>query len=279
VEGEARSGLHEQGESMRARGAVLAVVMGGLLAGGCIQGQRTIKVNADGSGTVVDTTKLIGMAAAMKDMGEKPNAQAKVNREADLKKKAAAQGLTFVSAETGTDGAEKVTYSFKDVTKTTMNRSAEMPNEKKDEKEEAAKKEELLTFRMARAGDKSTLTVVVPKDAPADKKADGEKKDAKPSNPEEEKQAMAMMKGMMAGLKLSTVVEVNGKIVKTTAPYPPQGSAVTLMEMDFDQMGDDGLARLAALSDQPNPPTPEQLKGLKGVKFTEGEIVIEFSGK
>jgi hypothetical protein len=264
---------------MRARGAVLAVVTGGLLAGGCIQGQRTIKVNADGSGTVVDTTKLIGMAAAMKDMGEKPNAQAKVNREVELKKKATAQGLTFVSSETGADGAEKVTYSFKDVTKTTMNRSAEMPNEKKDEKEEAAKKEELLTFRMARAGDKSTLTVVVPKEAAADKKADGEKKDAKPSNPEEEKQAMAMMKGMMAGLKLSTVVEVNGKIVKTTAPYPPQGSAVTLMEMDFDQMGDDGLARLAALSDQPNPPTPEQLKGLKGVKFTEGEIVIEFSGK
>ena len=51
------------------------------------------------------------------------------------------------------------------------------------------------------------------------------------------------------------------------------------MEMDFDQRGDDGLERLAALSDQPNPPTPEQLKGLKGVKFTEGEVVIEFSGK
>lgn len=260
---------------MRTKGAVLAVAMGGLLAGGCIQGQRAIKVNADGSGTVVDTTKLIGMAAAMKDMGNSSNAQAKVNHEADLKKKATAQGLTFVSAETAADGTEKVTYSFKDITKATINRSADMPNQK-DEKEAAPNKQDALTFRLARSGNTSTLTVVVPKDKPVEKKADAPKK---PSNPEEEKQAMAMMKGMMAGLKLSTVVEVNGKIVKTTAPYPAQGSTVTLMEMDFDQMGEDGLERLSKLSDQPNPPTPDQLKGLKGVKFTEGEIVIEFSGK
>lgn len=263
---------------MRTRGAVVAVAMGGLLAGGCIQGQRAIKVNADGSGTVVDTTKLIGMAAAMKDMGNSSSAQAKVNREAALKKKAAAQGLTFVSIVTGADGGETVTYSFKDVTKATIDRSADMPNEK-DEKDAPAGKDELLTFRLARSGNTSTLTVVVPKDKPAEKKADAEKKDTKPSSPEEEKQAMAMMKGMLAGLKLSTVVEVNGPIVKSTSPYPPQGSTVTLMEMDFDQMGDDGLARLAALGDQPGPPTPEQLKGLKGVKFTEGEVVIEFSGK
>ena len=263
---------------MRRTGAVLGVVVGGLLAGGCIQGQRAIKVNADGSGTVVDTTKLIGMAAAMKDMGNTSTAQAKVNREVEIKKKAAAQGLTFVSIENGADGVEKVTYSFKDITKATLSRSAEMPNQK-DEKEASAGKDDLLTFRMARTGNTATLTVVVPKDKPSEKKSDTDKKDAKPSSPEEEKQAMAMMKGMMAGLKLSTVVEVNGRIVKTTAPYPPEASTVTLMEMDFDQMGDDGLARLAALSDQPGPPTPEQLKGLKGVKFTEGEIVIEFSGK
>jgi hypothetical protein len=262
-------------------GAVSAVVMGGLLAGGCIQGQRAIKVNADGSGTVVDTTKLIGMAAAMKDMGgSSSTAQAKVNREVELKKKATAQGLTYVSIENTPDGTERVTYSFKDITKTAMNRSAEMPNEKKDEKAAADSKDELLTFRMARSGGTSTLTVVVPKDKEkpkADKPADA--KPAKPPNPEEEKQAMAMMKGMMAGLKLATVVEVNGKIVKTTAPYPPEGSTVTLMELDFDQMGEDGLNKLSKLTDQPGPPTPEQLKGLKGVKFTEGEIVIEFSGK
>jgi hypothetical protein len=263
---------------MRRSGAVLAAAVSGLLAGGCIQGQRSIKVNADGSGTVVDTTKLIGMAAAMKDMGNTSTAQAKVNREAALKKKATAQGLTFVSAATDADGVEKVTYSFQDITKTSINRSADMPNEK-DEKDSASSKDERLAFKMARAGNTSTLTVVVPKDKPAEKKEGDKKEAAKKSSPEEEKQAMAMMKGMLSGLKLATVIEVNGKIVKTTSPWPAQGSTVTLMEMDFDQMGEDGLERLAALSDQPNPPTPEQLKGLKGVKFTEGEVVIEFSGK
>lgn len=264
---------------MRTRGAVLAVVVGGLMAGGCIQGQRAIKVNADGSGTVVDTTKLIGMAAAMKDMGDSSSAQAKVNREVELKKKAAAQGITFVSIENTPDGAERVTYSFKDITKATLNRSAEMPNEKKDEKEAASGKDDLLTFRLVRAGDKSTLTVVVPKDKDKPGEKAGEKKDAKAPSPEEQKQAMAMMKGMMSGLKITTVVEVAGRIVKTTSPYPPEGSTVTLMEMDFDQMGDEGLMKLAEMGDQSGPPTPEQLKGVKGVKFTEGEIVIEFTGK
>jgi hypothetical protein len=127
---------------MRRAGAVVAVVVGGLLAGGCIQGQRAIKVNADGSGTVVDTTKLIGMAAAMKDMGNSSSAQAKVNREAALKKKATAQGLTFVSVATDADGVEKVTYKFADITKTQLNRSAEMPNEK-DEKEAAGAEDRL----------------------------------------------------------------------------------------------------------------------------------------
>lgn len=259
---------------MRRTGAVLAMVMGGLMAGGCIQAQRTIKVNADGSGSVVDTAKLMGMAAAMKDMGDQ-SAQAKVNKEAAAKKKAAAQGLTFVKSET-VDGVETTTYTFKDISQVKISTSPAFPNEKDEEKD--AKKDDPLTFKLARSGNKSTLTVVVPKDKPAEKK-DGEKAEKKKSSPEEEKQAMAMMKGMMAGLRIATVVEVNGAIAKTTAPYPPQGSTVTLMEIDFDQLGEDGFKKLSELEDQPGPPTPEQLKGLKGVKFTEGEVVIEFSGK
>ena len=258
---------------MRTKGAYLALAMGGLMAGGCIQAQRTIKVNADGSGTVVDSVKLIGMAAAMKDMGDS-SAQAKVNKEAAIKKKAAAQGLTYVSTETAEDGAEKVTYSFKDITKASISSSPAFPNEKSDDKEKTSK-DDPLTFRMARSGDKSTLTVVVPKDKPAEKKAGEAEK--KKSTPEEEKQAMAMMKGMMAGLKIATVVEVNGKIVKTTAPHAPEGSTLALMEIDFDKLGEDGFKKLAEMEDQSGPPTPEQLKGLKGVKFTEGEVVIEFT--
>jgi hypothetical protein len=259
---------------MRRTGAVLAMVMGGLMAGGCIQAQRTIKVNADGSGSAVDTAKLMGMAAAMKDMGDQ-SAQAKVNKEAAAKKKAAAQGLTFVKSET-VDGVETTTYTFKDISQVRISTSPAFPNEKDEEKD--AKKDDPLTFKLARSGNKSTLTVVVPKDKPAEKK-EGEKAEKKKSSPEEEKQAMAMMKGMMAGLRIATVVEVNGAIAKTTAPYPPQGSTVTLMEIDFDQLGEDGFKKLSELEDQPGPPTPEQLKGLKGVKFTEGEVVIEFSGK
>ena len=96
----------------------------------------------------------------------------------------------------------------------------------------------------------------------ADKPADA--KPAKPPNPEEEKQAMAMMKGMMAGLKLATVVEVNGKIVSDHRALPARRLDGHADGADFDQMGEDGLNKLSKLTDQPGLPTPEQLEGPQG---------------
>ena len=237
-----------------------------LLAAGCMQGQRVIKVNADGSGTIVDTVKLgeqaKGMLASMESMDKTPAAEKKAKKDAKLKAQAAAmgEGVTFVSRSDTKDGAEQITYSFKDISKIKVD-TAPSPSDN-----DSTSKEDPLTFRFAKHGGNSVVTVVFPKN----KAADAAKE---PPKPEELQQAMAMMKGMMAGLKMKTLLQVNGTVVKTNSPYAA-GSDVTLMEVDFDQLDEAGLKKLAASGK--DMPSPAELKGVKGLKMNDGEVSVEF---
>jgi hypothetical protein len=243
-----------------------------LLSVGCFQGQRTFKVNADGSGTIVDTTKLgeqaKGMLAGMEEMDKSSPAEKAAKKKAKLAEKAAAmgEGVTYVSTVSGKDG-DVVTYAFKDITKV---RASSMPSPD----DSATSKDEPLTFRFTKsAAGNSVLTVVSPKEKPADPAAKAEAKPKK--KPEEIQQEITMMKGMMAGLKIKSVVEVNGKIVKTSSAYAV-GPAVTLMEMDFDALD---MAALQKLSEggPGGPPTPAMMKGIKGIKVSDPEVTIEFA--
>lgn len=254
------------------RASRLMLVPALLALTGCMQGTRLIKLNADGSGTIVDTVKMgeqaRGMMASMQEMDKSTPAEKKAKKDAKLKAQAAAmgEGVTLVSNATDKDGLEKTVYSFKDISKIKLDTTPSS-----SEGGESSGKEDPLTFRMAKSGGNSVLTVVIPKDKPADTS----KPKAAPK-PEEEQQAINMMKGMLAGLKISTQVEVNGKLVKTSSPWSA-GSLVTLMEIDFDQIDPAGLKKLAASG--ADKPTADQLKGVKGLKVQEGEVTVEFSGK
>jgi hypothetical protein len=249
------------------RSARLALVPAVLMTAACFQGQRVVKINADGSGTVVDTVKLgeqaKSMMAAMEEMDKSTPAQKKTKKEASYKEKGTAMGMTFVSLESLPDGSTRTTYSFKDVTAIKITPMPTLDSEKQD------KTEDPLAFKFTK-GANPVLTVVHPKPkAPASPAA---KKPA--PKPEEIQQQITMMKGMMAGLKMSFQVQPNGKLVKTSSPYV-NGNTVTLLEMDFDQLDEASLKKMATSSD--GPPSADILKGLKGVKATEGEVTIEFS--
>jgi len=251
------------------RSARLALVPAVLLTAACFQGQRVVKINADGSGTIVDTVKMgdqaKSMMAAMEEMDKSTPAEKKTKKETKFKERATAMGLTFVSNENTPDGGQRTTYSFKDVTTIKIGQTPTMENEKED------KSESPLTFKFAKAGGNSVLTVVHPKP-----KADASPKAKKEApKPEEVQQALAMMKGMMAGLKMSFQVQTGGKLVKTSSPFVT-GNTVTLMEMDFDQLDEASLRKLAA-ADKEGPPPLDLLKSLKGVKATDGEVTIEFA--
>jgi hypothetical protein len=251
------------------RASRLMLVPALLAAAGCMQGQRLIKVNADGSGSIVDTVKLgdqaRSMMASMQEMDKSTPAEKKAKKDAKLKAQAAAmgEGVTFVSTGADKDGTEKTIYSFKDISKIKIDTTPTPADAG-----ESSSKDDPLTFRFARNGANSLLTVVIPKDKPSDPS-----KPKTTPKPEEEQQAITMMKGMLAGLKVATQVEVNGKLVKTSSPYVA-GPLVTLMEIDFDQIDPAGLKKLA--SSGQDKPSATQLKGVKGLKLQDGEVTIEF---
>jgi hypothetical protein len=250
----------------------LLVVPFVLILAGCFQGQRTFKVNADGSGTIVDTVKLgeqaKGMLSGLEEMDKSSPAEKAAKKKAKQTEKAAAmgEGVTFVSHVTGKDGSDVTTWAFKDITKVKV---SGMPSPD----DSTTSKEEPLVFKLTKSGANSVLTIVSPPDKPADPNAPAKPK----KKPEELQQEITMMKGMMAGLKVKSVVEVNGKVVKSSSPHAV-GSAVTLMEMDFDALDMPALQKLSEGAPGGGPPTPAQMKGIKGVKVSDPEVTIEFTG-
>jgi len=82
-----------------------------------------------------------------------------------------------------------------------------------------------------------------------------------------------MMKMMMKGLYVDVTLNVNGRIVKTNAPYV-DGSRVTLMQLDFDKL----LADDAALLKLSSAKDIKSLAGVPGLKVVaEPKVTVEFS--
>ena len=246
------------------------------LLAGCIQGERIIKLNADGSGTIEDTVnwgeKAKSLRSAMESMDQTPAPQKAAKRKEKLATLATrmGEGVTLVSSDELKGGAgEKTVYAFKDVSKLKV---ACFPSDSMDDpgKSESSP----LMFRLARQGATSVLTVAEPPSAKsASKKGDPAKKPTK----EEQAQATAMMKTMMAGLKVACRVQVPGSVTKASGATP-SGSMVTLVDIDFDQLASDeaALAKVATMEGEPD---PKALAGIKGLKMPTGDVTIEFSAR
>jgi hypothetical protein len=249
-----------------------------LVAVGCFQGQRVIKVNSDGSGTVTDTMTLGEQARAMlsglSEMDKSTPAEKKAKKDAKLKALAEAMGpgVSIAAYEPSVkDGPEKVTYAFKDISKIKLDvMPSNTDNDSKSEDKEP------LTFRFEKKGGNSVVTVLGAGPKPGDKKASPAAKDDAAAKAADA--GMAMMKTMMKGLKVTTVLEVNGKIAKTNAANV-EGPRVTLLDLDFDQITSDDATfkKFSQMGDDPKNMDPATLAGLKGIKVqTVPEVTVEF---
>jgi hypothetical protein len=243
-----------------------------LVTAGCFQGQRTFKVNADGSGTIVDTVKLgeqaKGMLEGMEQMDQSPAAEKAAKKKAKYAEAAAAlgEGVTYVSTVSAKDGSEVTTYAFKDINKL---HAVGMPNPDAS----STSKSDPISFKLAKnAAGNSVLTVTA-----APKKAAEPAPKAAPKKPEETAQEIAMMKGMLGGLKIKSVVEVNGRLIKSSSPNTA-GSAVTLMAIDFDALDAAALQKMAAMGPG-SAPTPDMMRGIKGITVSDDVVTIEFAAK
>ena len=255
---------------------LLALLPAVLVTVGCFQGQRTIRVKADGSGTITDTLVLGEQMKAMMAMADAQpkdkEAQAKEKAKNEASAQAMGPGVTFVSEEKTATGIKSV-YAFKDISTVKVGVS---PGPDSGDSP-GGKKEQPLTFKLARQGSKSVLTIVQPQPA----KAEAPPADA-PAGMQDMGMAMwSMMKPMMKGLVIKTVLEVEGALVKTNSPYAA-GSAVTLLELDFDKITADeaNFKKFTKAGEDPSTLDPKLLQGVKGIKVSPAtEITVEFTGK
>jgi hypothetical protein len=81
-----------------------------------------------------------------------------------------------------------------------------------------------------------------------------------------------MMKMMMKGLFVDITLNVDGRIVKTNAPFV-EGSRVTLLQIDFDKL----LADQAALTKLQGATDLKSLANVPGLKvIPDPKVTIEF---
>ncbi|HYR58108.1 MAG TPA: hypothetical protein VEO95_05745 [Chthoniobacteraceae bacterium] len=260
----------------------------------CLQEEKVINLNTDGSGTIEETMVMNKeIIAQMKQMAEGFGALAQgkgkagaaaapfqVMDEAKLRDAAAGmgEGVTFVSAKpvsTATGEGFSAVYAFTDINKLKVDQNpgenlggANNPAVKLGGK---AKKEP-VSFEFTK-GAPATLTVKLPQ--PKERDLSKERAQA----PEQgQDMAMMMMQQMFKDMKVALAIEVAGRIVQTNAEYK-DASRVTLLELDFNKV----LAnpeKFKALS-QAQPKTIAEaktlMKGVDGIKAeTQPSVTIKF---
>jgi len=141
---------------------------------------------------------------------------------------------------------------------------------------------QFLTFALAPQGADRVLTIGFPEPKlPAGNGDAAKVTTTLPTDPATLQQ-LAMFKQMLAGAHFNISVQPAGKLVKTNSPYV-QGSRVTLLDVDFDQLvkDDAAIAKLQALQGVTSiDEARTKLKDVPGLKFPlEKTVTIEFAPK
>lgn len=264
-----------------------AALLPALVLGGCIQSATIVKVNADGSGTIDNQTVMTSTALAQlrQFSGAFGGASAKpVDPFSEEQARALAtqmgEGVTLVtSAPLKTAAAEgrSSVYAFRDITKIRINQAPPTPDGASIRAGGVGiggSQASLVTIDLART---AAGTVLLTLHTPGDPlTALTSQAGARPGTQIPAEQ-MAMMRQMLAGLRIALRVEPMGRVVRTNSPYV-DGRTVTLFDIDVDSL----LKDEAAFSSLQNAKTPAEtadaLKNVPGVKIAaERDITIEFA--
>jgi hypothetical protein len=279
--------------------AALTILLGA--ASGCVTSDTLVKLNPDGSGTVVQktlmSTEVISQLTAMMQGfaqqmtgNQQPQQEPKMPElfnEKDARSRALkmGEGVTFVSSrkikQEGMEGQE-ATYAFSDVTKLKLSEKPETPSVPGLKTNSSGGGGE-TTFRFSRLPNgHSVLTAVFGKRT--SKKASSEETEA--SSPQSSKstktptaEQLEQVKKFFAGFRIGMAVEVQGTLVNTNSVHR-EGEKVTLLEMDFSELlsNETLMQQAAAIKGQNLEEAKELLKGLKGFKINlDPEVMIEFS--
>ncbi len=253
-------------------------VLTALVLPSCLQQATTIRLNKDGSGTIVEETTFgAQMAAMLGGLGGLGGDQAKDPMKdlasLDKAKERAAklgEGVTVEKAEAievnGNKGA-RVTYHFADINKLKFSASGGLQNAMPAMPgAPAADKpvEKPTTFKYA----DGTLTLTLPDQEKPAAPAGDKKPDPAAGDDAQAEQMEAMMKPMLADMKVSLKLVIEPGIAETNATNV-DGNTITLMEMDMSKVlkNPDAFKKLKGVDQSDQAKAMEALKGFDGVKM------------
>jgi len=257
---------------------IISVIAMSLLAG-CFQVSTVVRVNPDGSGTVVETMLLSKkMISQMNEMmqgfaGENAAKPEPIELFEPAKLKAEAvkmgEGVSYLSgekSETAEYSGYTATYAFMDINKLKLNqKSNESAGGTGGQKAPSLP----ILFHFSK-GPPATLTVDQPKEKTSVKAAEAPEKDAESPQAgkgvmtdEEAKQLVEMFMGM----KMVLAIEVNGSIVETNATHR-DGSRITIVDFDLAKLGSSlpQLEKLKRLKESSAADAKELMKDFPGMK-------------
>ncbi|MEO5821836.1 MAG: hypothetical protein ABIT71_15140 [Vicinamibacteraceae bacterium] len=260
--------------------AIALVVVAAVLSSACFQSETVIRVKADGTGTIEQTNlankELLGMAAGMAKQAVQnaggtggvgstsPNLDniGDLFDEAKIREQASSfgSGVRYVSSapltQDGLSGV-KATFAFDDV---------RLLNLSNPRGASSATPTPPLRFELVAAdAGGSTLRVRLPQGRAATDDAvppaAAETAAPKPDLPPE---ALAMVRNMFKGARMTVAIEVEGAIVTTDAPQR-DGRRVTIFAVDFEQLLSDPSKFAALQSMKPGTDFATVRKALEGV--------------
>jgi len=257
----------------------LASAISALVLSSCFQHEMTITLNKDGSGTLVEESRMSGAMLAMlgqfaaglgdeEGAAQDPTADLLSEENANERAKQLGEGVTVAKiepVEVGDAKGARVTYAFKDINQLKVDLGSGMNSlPSGDAAEEEEKKENPIDLNYQ----DGKLTVKMPK---PEKPEDAQEVEA----PDE--QAMEMMKQMFTDMKMSIKLVIAPGIEDTNASHR-DGDTITLMEMDFGKLIEDpeNFKKLAATQNEDDPAVMmEALKDVDGVKIeTQPEFTV-----
>jgi len=259
----------------------MVVILAVLPLAGCFQAATVIKLKADGSGTIEQ--RLLLTEAAMEQLrgfailsggnatGADPTSEAQARSVAG----SFGPDVVYVSStpvKTDTAQGRDSVYAFTDITKLRLSEQPRLPGGMTFSQGGSANAGE-ITFLLAREADgNSVLRIQLPKFNLLPIPAGPNGAMMAPTA-----QQIDMVKGILAGARLTVGIEPEGRLVRTSSPFV-EGNRVTLIDLDFDKaVADPALAaKLQSLKNVED--VKAAITTLQGVKITmDPEISIAFA--
>ncbi len=217
------------------------LALASVLIAGCLQVERIVQVNADGSGVLIERmvlgNEIIDMMAGMQPEGETFN----IRDNRKLSGNAAKYGdsVRFLSATdlvTDFGRGYEARYAFDDINLLRIPQNVEdsIPGDSAARDDSPDGKTNYTTFTLRRTNPVGlVIHWPVNESGPgvAAEDSTAENSDAT-STPEQEQMAMEMMKMALEDMRMAMHVEVMGEIVDTNATHI-NGTRVTLIDIDF----------------------------------------------